>query len=247
MKLSLQFTEEDFFSLKTISVFKEFCKRLGLDNVEYANFNHYFEFEGDVPKIRIRFDFKDQETIENALKLAEDLKNEGKIVMYGWDTANPEEYVKLAHELSTKCAIAIYDTGSLVQISQKGPSEKRIILKWFFYHFFKKFGITMPFTNQQLGNLSEESDPVQKIKELSNYCFKRCKKDFKFKNPDFICKFIHLFCNCVQFGQSPRPDLDIERHFWANLCRAYSFDFSEEGKKEVCKKISFEIEKIMEE
>lgn len=235
MRLTIRCSSADYNSFKTIEVFKEFRDRMKGYQIKYANFNHYYKFDGDIPKIRIRFQFEDETAKTAAIAIAEELCNQNKIEMYGWDIIERENYLKLAHKMSTDCVVSLFDNSFLIKMARQSPEDKRLILKWFFYYFFKKFHIDLLFTPEQLGYLSETSRIVQKIKTNAENCYDICKDGFDCKKPEFIERFVHLFCNCALLPPS------VESSLWDNLITNYSISVDGKGHKEiiidVCKKI----------
>lgn len=201
--------EENFHIEKSIRIYSRFLDGLANNDIEYPNYNHYTEDPNN--RITFRADMSN-ETFTAATQIAEALRDEHEIHHFTPDEANPPIYVKSAHELASRCALAFYNNrDSFI------PEINRDAL-WFTMNFFKlsierigyDFYITWDLKRHYQGEGNKEHR--KRLETLVNSCEGHlvAKRKF-FQNPDFIERFVHLFFNCLL--------VDFEKQFWQHLSR----------------------------
>jgi len=224
-------------------IYRKFKNGLDETKCKYPHFAHYKEKKDPLPIIRIKFDFLEDDEIEEqkGLAIAEELRREEKIISYNdWeDVPSIKRWNIIAHHLASECILRLIENSQYPNLItfQNRLQELSFIIS-FTHLFFKKLADTdIPIDSRYL-NFFENGVNKKPFNDFVEECVS-ITKDYKDYFADandgynFLERFLHFIPNCSLI-QEECTDCCL----YFELMRALNCNNFLDSCKEICRRIT---------
>jgi len=179
----------------TFRIIRKYIACFEEGEISTPNFSHYTE--GGEHAIRLRVDYRDNNVVDRAREILDQLVDADDIIEYRPDDWENKDNVSILDRnycvLAFKCTSDISNLTEFEHVSERNPVDWRFPI-CFFHALFTQININLNFTQQDITNNCPnqiESMVNNAIQAVSEVEFNR----ESFRNPFFFKRFCHMFCN----------------------------------------------------